>query len=504
MKSLSLRAQVIIIVTILGFGLVGAIVYITGAIGSAKESIVRLNRARLASVTDNLARRYGLVLNFIASSQIVDSSLAHREELNRLLSGITNEELTKAPEIQAGFYHSLWNKEFTFTNAPRSKPGEAAYLRFLRVLLQSAVEEEREQWSQHESGGHIIVIVVKPVYARGRLVGAAWTVEDLENEFARSWPADVTPILQVAAVVGILLASFFLINLRRNVSAIQHGLEEMKKDITKRLQTSPSELGFISSSINGFAETIMKEQRERERLRNAIQQQEKLASLGQLVAGVAHEIRTPLTAIKTRVQLWQRLAKGQKRAGAPKGLAPDSMNMVVEELDRIERLVRQLLFFSKERKLSTRRVDLHELLNSCLRTLDERITMQKIRVMMHYGLENPQIMADESGIRQVILNLLANAVEAMPRGGKVLIETLNRAETVSVAVEDSGKGIAEEVAGKMFDPFFTTKETGTGLGLSIAYEIVRLHRGTIDYASGKNGGSRFTVSLPREGKELHV
>lgn len=498
MKNLSLRSQVIIIVTVLAISLLGAIFYISGAIGSARENIVRLNRARLSTVTDNLARRFGLVLNFVSETQIEDSSLAQREELRKLLSGISTEELTKTPDVQAGLYHSLWKKEFILNSGRRPKPGDVSYGMMVRAVVQSAVEEQREQWSQHESADDIVVVVAKPVYARGRLVGAAWTAEDLAVEFARSWPGDVTPFLQLAVVIGVLLAAYLIIHLRRSVSAIQHGLDSMKTNIDARLQTSPSELGFIASSINELADTISTQQRERDRLQNTIQQKEKLASLGQLVAGVAHEIRTPLSAIKTRVQLWQRAAKGRNK------VTPASMSMVVEELDRIEQLVRKLLFFSKERKLRLRRVDLPELLSSSLRTLQAQLNEHGIDVSTHFNARAMKIAVDESELRQVVLNLLTNAIEAMPEGGKLFVETDKSEDGVTFSIEDTGRGIRQEALGKIFDPFYTTKETGTGLGLSIAYEVVRSHGGTIEYAAGKRRGSRFTVHLPGNGKDQRL
>lgn len=484
---------------ILTVGLVGAIVYITDAIGSAKESIVRLNRNRLSSLTDNLARRYGLVFNFVAISQIEDSSLAQRDELKKLLTDITKEELQKSPDIQAGFYSSLWNKELVGT--PQTIGATSFYERFLRLLLQSALEEQREQWTHHASAAGDFIIVVKPVYARSRLLGVAWAIDDLAEDFAASWPTDVTPLLQLAIVFGIALATFFIINLRREIYSIQRGLEAMKGDIAKRLPTSSSEFGYIASSINGLADTIIRQQQERETLQSVIQQKEKLASLGQLIAGVAHEIRTPLAAIKTRVQLWQR-SRSRKRATIshmPKGIGQESMTLVLEELNRIEGIVQKLLFFSKQRKPRLRTVNLHEMLDAAVETLQDEIKKHRIRLAKKFALENPEILLDGSEIREVILNLLTNAIEAMPKGGRLTIETSKQHldATVRFCVRDSGKGIKQEIATKIFDPFFTTKETGTGLGLSIAYEIIRSHNGSITYAQNENGGSQFTVILPR-------
>jgi signal transduction histidine kinase len=502
LQNISLRSQVIILVTVLAIGLIGAIVYLADAIGTAKESIIRLNRDRLASITDNLARRYGLLLNFIAVTQIADTALSQREELNKLLQDITMEELSKARDIQVGFYYSLLNRELVNAGPMDRSARVPSTGRFLRALLQSTIEEEREQWSHHQSGSENFILVSKPVFARNRIIGAAWTVDDLSDEFAEARPQDIIPFLQLAVIVGILLASFFVINLRREVSSIQRNLEAMKGDISQRLPTSSSELGHISSSINDLAETIYQQQVEREALQKVIQQKEKLASLGQLIAGVAHEIRTPVTAVRTRVQLWQRLMRRGKKT-THRAFTPASMQLVVGELDRIEHLVRKLLFFSKQRKLRLRQSNLHDLLNSALEIVSEKSRKQKVRVRTDFALQDSSVYVDVLEIEEVILNLLTNALEAMPSGGTLLVSTFGNGidARISFAVEDSGMGIQPEVAQKIFDPFFTTKETGMGLGLSIAYEVVRSHNGTIEFTQGTLGGSRFVVTLPRDARK---
>ncbi len=502
MKNISLRSQVFVIVTILAIGLIGAMIYVTETIGRTRESIIRFDRERLSSLTDDLSRRYGSVMNFVAPSQAGDSALAEREELTKLLVNITQERLQNAPDVRAGFFHSLWNRELADVK-PNERSGDIVSSdHYLRVLIQMTIDQHADQWSHYETGGDNFIIVAKPVIARNRLVGAAWAVDDLSDEFSASRPFDITPFFQLAIVVGILFSWFFVINLRREVRAIQRGLEEMKTDITKRLPHSHSELGYIASSINGLADTIIAQQHEREALQQTIQQNEKLASLGQLIAGVAHEIRTPLSAIKTRVQLWQRAfstTRSRTKKVAIAVLTPASMNLVVEELDRMDHIVRKLLYFSKQRNLHLGRTDLHDLLDSALATLEEKIRSNGVHVTKSLRVAEPTLYIDSTEMKEVILNLFGNAIEAMPHGGELTVTTAlaQDASALSFSIEDSGKRIRSEVSRKMFDPFFTTKDTGTGLGLSIAYEIVRAHNGTIQYSHGKKG-SCFTVTLPRD------
>ena len=503
MRNVSLRVQVFIIVTILAIGLVGAMIYVTATIGRTRESIIRFDRERLSALTDDLSRRYGSVMNFVAPSQAGDTALSERAEITKLLVNITRERLQNASDVRAGFFHSVWNRQLADVKPTAHSGDMSSADHYLQVLLQMTIDRNSDQWSHYETGGDNFIIVAKPVISRNRLIGAAWAVDDLADEFAASRPFDVTPLFQLAIVIGILFSTIFVINLRREVSAIQRGLEEMKSDITKRLPASTSELGYIASSINGLADTIIAQQEERDSLQQTIQQHEKLASLGQLIAGVAHEIRTPLSAIKTRVQLWQRAFKKGKERTASKipaaVLTPTSMNLVVEELDRMDRIVRKLLYFSKQRRLHATRTDLHGLLDSALETLQETINRNHIKVTRRFTLEDPVLYIDNGEMKEVALNLLTNAIEAMPRGGELHMATtaVSRAPAVSFTIEDSGKKIRAEISRKMFDPFFTSKETGTGLGLSIAYEIVRAHNGTLRYSHGRKG-SCFTVTIPRD------
>ncbi len=504
MKNISLRAQVFVMLTILAIGVIGAMIYVTETIGRTRESIIRFDRERLSALTDDLSRRYGSVMGFVAPSQAGDTALAERAEITKLLLDITRERLQNATDVRAGFFHSLWNRQLADVRPANGGAEIASADHYLRVLLQLATEQRSEQWGHYEGRGENFIIVVKPVLARDNLVGAAWAIDDLSDEYAAARPFDVAPLFQIVLVVGILASLIFILNLRHEVRIIHRGLEGMKSDIRKHLPESQSELGYIATSINGLADTIVAQQAEREALQQTVQHSEKMASLGQLIAGVAHEIRTPLSVIKTRIQLWQRAFGGGKPASRKTQasvLSPAAMNLVVDELDRMEHIVRKLLYFSKQRKLHISRVNLHDLIDSALVTLSESIVKGRIRVRKDFALLDPVVRIDEAEMKEVVLNLLTNAIEAMPQGGPVMVSTGSGPgeSVVLFRVENAGPRIMPDISKRMFDPFFTTKETGTGLGLSICYEIVRSHRGTIQYTHGKRG-SCFSITFPRDAR----
>ncbi|GJQ21538.1 MAG: hypothetical protein HBSIN02_18930 [Bacteroidia bacterium] len=493
MKSVSLRMQVVTIAAVLGLGAIGAIVITASTIRSARESIVRLNLDRLQSVTTELGRRYGAVIGFVAEEQFLDSSVAQRKELRDLLDTITREELSKYPDAQAGFFHSLWNAQLAAVHPPGQQSAPPAVQRFLRTLMQNALEQKHEQAGHYESGEINVIGAGTPVFARDRLIGVAWALDDLGNDLAGAWAFDLTPLLQVAVLVGLALAGFFVFNLRREVRRIQIGLDTMKSDLGYRLPSARTELGTIAGSINRLAETIVSQQREAEALQRQVQQNEKLAALGQLVAGVAHEIRTPLSLIKTRIQLWQRARRTKSRKPA---VTRESMTMVLGELDRLEEIVRKLLYFSKQRTLRKQRLNMHEFLSTTLAALEDGFRKKKIRVERRFEAPQAHIEGDPAELREVFFNLLQNSLDATGANGTITVRTTNDNGYFLAIVEDDGAGVGETLVGKIFEPFFTTKEKGVGLGLPIAREIVRLHDGQLEYTGAERGGARFTVSLP--------
>lgn len=492
LSSISLRTQVVGIALVLALGATVAIIMTADTLRSTRESIVRLNLERLRSLSEELARRHGSVMGFIAEEQFDDSTVAHRPEMRELLATITGEELLKYPGAQAGFFHAIWNTQLGVVRMTGDTDLSPALQRFLRAVTQNVLDQRLEQSGQYEIGEANYIIAGTPVYARSRLVGVAWAVDDLSDDLSESWRFNPAPLLPLAVLAGLLLAGLFMVLLRRDVKAIQDGLDAMKTDLAHRLPTSGTELGRISGSINALADTIARQQTEADSLRKRIEQAEKLAALGQLVAGVAHEIRTPLSLIRTRIQLWQR-GMGSRRV---KSFTPDAMKAVLGELDRVEEIVRKLLYFSKQRALRKQSIDIREFLETTLDALTADFRRKKIRVERDLAVEGVVCEADPAELREVFFNLFQNAIDALPSGGTVSVRVRSHAEDLLVIVEDDGAGVPPSHADRIFDPFFTTKETGVGLGLSIANEIVRSHGGRLEYSASPGGGSRFSVILP--------
>jgi len=234
---------------------------------------------------------------------------------------------------------------------------------------------------------------------------------------------------------------------------------------------------------------------EKNRLEERIRRQEKLASLGKFVAGVAHEIRNPLTSISGYIQHWQKNNTPSAQAVAT----------VCREVMRLNAIVDKLLFFARPAESKFGKHDLNQLVE---RALQFFITMHddKVQIVKELTPDLPPVRIDPEQIQQVLVNMLYNAVQAMPDGGTLTVGTAHHRESdmVTLKVTDTGIGIPEENLSKIFDPFFTTRARGSGLGLALAHEIVGVHGGHIEVRSRVGEGTTFTVYLPRYRGEEEV
>ena len=216
----------------------------------------------------------------------------------------------------------------------------------------------------------------------------------------------------------------------------------------------------------------------------------KLAAIGELAAVVAHELNNPLTTILGYTELL-------KEEELPEALRKD-LDIIESESLRARNIVRQLLEFSKKKPLKLELSDINEILEETLRFLAPNLKKMNIEVLRQYDLTS-EVSVDRDQFKQVFLNLINNAIQAMPEGGKLRVATYERQRNVYIEVQDTGRGIPEDVLPRIFEPFFTTKkDRGTGLGLSITYRIVRAHGGDIQVESEEGRGTTFRVVIPKK------
>lgn len=258
-------------------------------------------------------------------------------------------------------------------------------------------------------------------------------------------------------------------------------LKEAYSDLEGKIKASNRELEIAYRTLKQRQEQLVRS--------------EKMAALGQLSAGIAHEIRTPLTSIKIFIQsLEKEIDLDENRS--------EDFRIIKKEIDRINENVTRFLNFARPEEPQFQQVDVNALLGDTLNLLMAKIRSSGIRLDVSLPEALPPVEGDPKQLNQVFLNLVLNAVEAMPKGGTLSIGAslrMNpdiREEGIQIVFQDTGAGISEEDRPYLFDPFFTTKEKGTGLGLSIVYSIIQRHNGWIEVKSAPGKGSSFIVSLP--------
>ncbi|MDF2836624.1 MAG: sensor signal transduction histidine kinase [Paenibacillus sp.] len=243
-------------------------------------------------------------------------------------------------------------------------------------------------------------------------------------------------------------------------------------------------------TIRAFA-SICRDMRSRNRMEELLRRSEKLTTVGQLAAGVAHEIRNPLTTLRGFLQLQQQSQK----------LNQLHVNLMLSELDRINLIVGEFLILAKPQATKFVTKDVRNVMNDVLVFLDSEAHLHNIVFRTVITEDECRISCEENQLKQVFINLLKNAIEAMPGGGSVHISIQRKGDRIAISITDEGVGIPEEMISKIGDPFFTAKETGTGLGIMVSQRIITSHQGTLDIQSQVNVGTSVKVTLPALKKE---
>jgi two-component system sensor histidine kinase HydH len=249
------------------------------------------------------------------------------------------------------------------------------------------------------------------------------------------------------------------------------------------------------------ADTIERQLRELERAQRELVQQEKMAAIGRVAAGVAHEVRNPLGVIRASASMVQ------------ESFSPDedphrACEFICEEIDRLNSLITALLTFSRPTELRRQRVSLDKVVERALTLAGDDLRQRRIALEREEEAGVPELSADPDLISQVVYGLVSNASEALGEGGRIAVRTASVPGAVRVEVADSGAGVEARVAPQIFEPFFTTKATGTGLGLPMAERIAHAHGGSLTFVPGEGAGpggrgACFRLELPIEATLPH-
>src|SRR3989338_1357342 len=366
--------------------------------------------------------------------------------------------------------------------------------------------------------GQLVYYRMEPIFdSEGKLVGASVLSREGQGwELSKTIDERRNRIIFTTSALVLLLCVLILIIVRRSIFRPINQLIERIREIGKghweqRIEvTGRDEIGSLALEFNRMSERLedtyarlIKEQQEKLLLERDLRQSEKLASVGQLAAGLAHEVGTPLNIIGGRAEYLLRRDRSSKEIS-------ENLNIIRSQIDRISGIVRQLLEFSRSREPILRPVDISSLLTNVKRLLEHKIEEKGVEVELAASDSLPRIQADPDLLQQVFINLYLNSLHGMSAGGTIKIRAeltpdgdptsaMERGEDwLRISFEDSGPGIPAEQIGRVFDPFFTTKDIGegTGLGLSVSYGIVKDHGGEIRVESQPGRFTRFIIHLP--------
>ncbi len=257
------------------------------------------------------------------------------------------------------------------------------------------------------------------------------------------------------------------------------------------LRRSNDEIGIVADSFNNMSRKLASDIEQMKRLNEHLLRTDRLAAMGTLAAGVAHEVNNPLASISSLVQMLRKNADGDRESA-------EMLTLVSEQIERIARVTKDLTEFARVRPAARTNVSINALIESSLRLASFDARFQKLSVVAEFDETLPRIEVDADQIQQVFLNLFFNARDAMPDGGELTVRTARTDNAINITIKDTGTGISDAAVKQIFDPFFTTKPTGegTGLGLSVCYGIVTAHDGTVELTRTGPEGSEFTVKLP--------
>ena len=405
----------------------------------------------------------------------------HAQEVS--LKGITSTVLLAYPEIKGGMFIPSEGR-ITGYSFPNASPEDAAITDTETEVIQMLAD-------QAEVTGETVTYA--KWHGNDLIVGAAIASDEIVTWTLYRAPESRYPLIGannwlLAALVfcsllgvGAIISIWY--RLHSGVREIQAGLHRLETDFSFRIPSVRGDLGQIALDINGMAERRMA-------LEEKLRQQDRLAALGKVVSGVAHEVRNPLNSIKLTLQLLERRLK--------KGVAvSNEVPECLEEIDRLDAIVGRLLTFGRQVMTNRRPQEIKPVVMQAIRMVQDPSRKKNIQLVTRFPETEPFADIDGQQIVQVLINLLLNAIEASADDGTVTISINAEHSCVNISVTDTGERIPDDVRPHIFDAYYTTKPEGNGLGLAVSREITMNHGGRLEFES-EAAGTTFTLFLPIE------
>jgi signal transduction histidine kinase len=459
-----------------------AILLVTDVIASTEQTLVAGARQQCVTAAKELAQQYAERAR-TREGPLEPLPVAAQDVSLRGLSAA----VLRSFDAVTGGFASPTGSEFSVLGVATSSGMDQPRLAATERDLVRAVCIRSRGEATVQSVGIDHDIVIAAAAPAGPEAPVAWSLKRLAGARdpvlrRRQWWLAALVLSALAGFGGIVWMS---IRLRRRLDAVGSGLQELETDFAYRMPAIGGEFGRLAQAINRMADR-------RAALESELRRQDRLAALGKVVAGVAHEIRNPLNSIRLSLELLDR----RVRRGS---LSSEEVAGALEEVDRLDRILSRLLAFGRPGARQREFQDLRPLIARAANIVRQQAQTRRVELVLE---PNDPIEADVDGveIEQVLINLLLNAIEASPEGAAVHVRAAREDGCVKIAVEDQGPGVPETIRDHIFDPYFTTKEAGNGLGLSVSREVASHHGGSLDLVTG-GAGTAFVLRLPSRGRE---
>jgi len=509
LSRLSFRRQITLLGTLVVILFLAVLFATFATLRYTKSAVLNDEKKQLLQYAENLAREYDDKAYFSRqnneSPPLANPSSASSREVLALLSRVV---VQNADSVSGGFYSTAQDALVGDSTPPQNSPqaavpalSSAAEPAELLAAAREASASNQPASRVLSAGAGLVLIEAIPIRDGNSIVGAAWCVKRLPVlPGANRFRAYLTTLaLGAAALASALLTLLVIRNLQLGVRKIEGGLHALEQNLASKIDTAndPDEIKRIVEAIHRLGTTLTQNIEREKQIENELRHSERLASLGRLVAGVAHEVRNPLATIRLRLQMARRDSTNPRLT--------ESCSVALAEVERLNDMVNRLLTFARPVQLHLEQMDLRSLVEERVEYFREQASRQHVRVVADLPSERKMLAVDRGHMAQVFDNIIQNAIEAMAETGGTLsvaiasIDMPRNSTGLRVEFRDTGKGMPAAVVNKIFDPFFTTKSSGTGLGLSISHELVAAHGGEIQVESGEGRGTTVSVTMPAGG-----
>jgi len=487
-------------------------------LGSALTGFFLLLRQTQSTIISGSASHLFSVVSAFAKDYLSATGLSNRNEAvqaiaeepnpdaDSVLAAFSINAFRRDPGVEGGFYSSATDSLLGYAFPTQDGPGPKNDIpprerpTILSVAQQAASTGKPAAFT-FRGQKDVILFQAFPLVRDNQTLGSVWAMRRIHDMDSGK---DIQALfgvscLALAAMACVGVAFWITRNVQADVSTIQGRIRDLEVDLSQpsRGNVSAAELSGILTGIDRLGISLQQKIDKERQLVEQLHHKERLAALGQVAAGVAHELRNPLATIRLRAQM-------SMRSKDPEQL-DRSAKLTLEEIDRLSGVLDRLLYFAKPIQLQIKNFNPAQLCKDLLASLGAEAEASSVEFEFKSS-ETVEIQGDALKLRQVLENLVRNAMESFEGAPaatrkKVVLFMVFTETTVLIRIEDNGCGLSSNSAARVFDPFFTTKAGGTGLGLSIANEIVRAHRGSLAIESLLGGGTVAKLSLPRFAKD---